>query len=195
MTTAGARRSSRGKTVDVVLLRGINVGGGRKLPMADLRQICIDVGGEDVATYIQSGNVVLRSSLAAGALEAAVERRISEVAGFSTDVIVRTLAEFDDVVSSGIYADEADGTKRVVIFLKKAPPKDALADLDLDALAPESYTLRGREIYLHLPNGQGRAKLPDAIARATRSRPIPGTTRNWRTVEKLQAMAVALDQS
>jgi uncharacterized protein (DUF1697 family) len=195
MTTTGARRATRAKTVNVVLLRGINVGGGRKLPMADLRQICVDVGGDDVATYIQSGNVVLRSSLGAGALEGAVERRISEVAGFDTDVIVRTLAEFDDVVSSGIYADEDDGTKRVVTFLKKKPAKDALAGLDLEAFAPESCTLRGREIYLHLPNGQGRAKLPDAIARATRSNPIPGTTRNWRTVEKLHAMAVALDRS
>jgi uncharacterized protein (DUF1697 family) len=191
---AGRATPSSGSTTYVVLVRGINVGKTRSLPMADFRQVCVDVGCEDVVTYIQSGNAVLRSSRAPADLEAALEAGIAAVAGFEAAVMVRTAAEWDDVRSSGVYAEEPDGTKRVVSFLKTAPPEGALDGLDTDRFLPERCTLRGRELFLHLPNGQGRAALPEALGRAMKAGP-PATTRNWKTVEKLHEMATTLDAS
>jgi uncharacterized protein (DUF1697 family) len=179
-------------TTSVVLVRGINVGGSNKLAMGDLRQVCVDAGCDDVATYIQSGNVVLRSPLRPAGLEAAVERGIRAVAGLEVVVMVRTFRELTAVVEGGVYADETDGTKRIVAFLKRALPAGALAKLDLAKFAPEECTLRWRELYFHLPNGQGRAKLPAAVTRAT-GEAVPGTARNWKTVEKLNAMAAVLE--
>lgn len=178
-------------TTYAAFVRGINVGTGRKLAMTDLRRVCTDAGCDDVATYIQSGNVVLRSARRSAALESALEQGIAAVAGLDVSVMARTFGELTEVVESGVYAHETDGTKRVVVFLKKKPAAGALADLDVSRFAPEECTLRGRELYLHLPNGQGRAKLPDAIIRATKA---VGTTRNWKTVEKLYEMAAALER-
>jgi uncharacterized protein (DUF1697 family) len=176
----------------VVLLRGINVGGKHKLPMADLRQLCTDVGCVDVSTYIQSGNVVARSTLSPTTLEKRLEDAIAAAAGFDVAVMVRTATDLDLVLDSGIYANENDGTKRVVAFLKTPPPADALAAVDQDQFAPERCTLRGRELFFHLPNGQGRAKLPDAALRAVA--PITSTIRNWKSITTLYAMAEQLER-
>jgi uncharacterized protein (DUF1697 family) len=186
-----ARASSKAPTTYVVLVRGINVGKTRSLPMADFRQVCADAGCEDVTTYIQSGNAVLRSTRSATDLEAALEAGIAEVAGFEVSVMVRTAAEWAAIHDSGVYAEEADGTKRVVHVFKTAPPKGALDGIDPARFAPEEHTLRGRELYLHLPNGQGRAKITEAIGKALKTGP-PTTARNWKTVVKLQEMATAL---
>lgn len=182
--------SPRTASTFVVLVRGINVGGARKLPMAELRRLCVDAGCSGVATYIQSGNVVLRSPLGAAALERELEERIATGQGHDVDVMARTVDELAAVLTSGIYGSERDATKRIVAFLKQAPPRGALRGLDLDRFAPEEVTLRGRELFFHLPNGQGRARMPDAVARAVA--PIPFTARNWATVEKLHAMAAGL---
>lgn len=175
----------------MVLVRGINVGKSRSLPMADFRQVCVDAGCGDVATYIQSGNAVLRSTRAPADLEDALEAGIAAVAGFEVSVMVRTAAEWADVRDSGVYAEETDGTKRVVSFLKARPPKGALDAVDAEQFRPERFTLRGRELFFHLPNGQGRAKLPEAVGKVTKGEP-PATTRNWKTVEKLHEMAAGL---
>lgn len=182
--------STEPATTYVVLVRGINVGGARKLPMAELRRLCADAGCSDVTTYVQSGNVALRSPSGAVALEAAIEGRILDAFGYDVAVMARTVDELASVLGSGIYASQPDATKRIVAFLKTVPPRGALRGLDPERFAPEEVTLRGRELFFHLPEGQGRAKLPDAVARAVD--PIPFTARNWATVEKLHAMASEL---
>jgi uncharacterized protein (DUF1697 family) len=187
-----ARTTAKAPTTYVVLVRGINVGKTRSLPMADFRQVCADAGCEDVSTYIQSGNAVLRSTRSAADLEAALEAGIAEVAGFEVSVMVRTATEWGAVRDSGVYDEETDGTKRVVSFFKTTPPKGALDGIDAEQFLPERFTVRGRELYLHLPNGQGRAKVTEAIGKATKAGP-PATARNWKTVEKLQEMVAALD--
>lgn len=176
----------------VVFVRGVNVGGARKLPMAHLRRLCTDAGCSDVTTYIQSGNVVLRAPLRAAELERAIEERIGASLGDDVAVMARSVDEVAAVLASGIYESERDATKRIVAFLKQAPPRGALRALDLARFAPEEVTLRGRELFFHLPNGQGRAKLPEAVARAVA--PIAFTSRNWATVERLHAMAAALGE-
>jgi uncharacterized protein (DUF1697 family) len=170
------------RVVYVVLLRGINVGGKTKIAMAALRDTCASVGCEDVVTYIQSGNVVLESKLTADKLRAALEGAIAGEFGFNPAVMIRTVKEISAVVDRNPFAGTDDKTVHVG-FLHAAP--DAATKKCLGAIdcAPEELTVVGRDIYLHLPNGMGRAALPVQMERCLR--PTPVTVRNWRTVTKL----------
>jgi uncharacterized protein (DUF1697 family) len=166
----------------VGLLRGINVGGKTKVAMAALRDTCASIGCEDVVTYIQSGNVVLRSPLNAAKLRTALEGAIADEFGFNPAVMIRTAKEMAAVVDRNPYPD-TDEKNRHVGFLHAAPDaatKKCLAALDC---APEELAVVRSEIYLHLPNGMGRANLPVKMERCLR--PTPITFRNWRTVTKL----------
>jgi uncharacterized protein (DUF1697 family) len=166
----------------VALLRGINVGGKAKVPMAALRDVCVAVGCEDVVTYIQSGNVVLSSRLTADKLQAALEAAIAEELGLSPAVMIRTAKEMAAVLASNPYS--ADDEKSVHVGFLHVPPdaatKKCLGGIDC---APEELTVVGRDVYLHLPNGMGRAQLPVKMDRCLR--PLQVTVRNWRTVSKL----------
>jgi uncharacterized protein (DUF1697 family) len=166
----------------VVLLRGINVGGKAKVPMTALRDVCTAAGCEDVVTYIQSGNVVLTSRLTADKLTTALEGAIAAEFGFSPAVMVRTAKEMAAVPAQNPYAGADENTIHVG-FLHAAPDaatKKCLAAIDC---APETVTPVGRDLYLHLPNGMGRAKIPVFVERCLKPKQV--TVRNWRTVTKL----------
>jgi uncharacterized protein (DUF1697 family) len=172
----------------VALLRGVNVGGRAKIAMADLRDTCAAAGCEDVVTYIQSGNVVLRSRLGAERLRMVLEAAIAERFGFQPAVMIRTGAEVAAVVAGNPYAGR-DPAHVHVGFLHAAPDAatgKCLAGLDC---APEAVTVAGRDLYLYLPNGMGRAALPVRVDRCLR--PVELTVRNWRTVTKLAELAAA----
>jgi uncharacterized protein (DUF1697 family) len=169
----------------VALLRGVNVGGHNRVPMPALRATCESIGCTEVATYIQSGNVILTSSLAAEKLRTELESAIAEQIGVTTAVMVRTHAELADVVSGNPFPD-ADPGHLHVAFLAEVPAAaqaEALAGLEQP---PEELALRGTELYFRLPNGIGRAKLP---ALAGRKLKVGATVRNWRTVLKLTEMS------
>jgi uncharacterized protein (DUF1697 family) len=172
----------------VALLRGINVGGRTKVSMAALRDVCAAAGCEDVATYIQSGNVILRSPLSADKLRGALEAAIAAAFSVGPAVMVRTAKEMAAVVERNPFPD-ADEKSLHVGFLHAAPDaatKKCLATLDCD---PEELTVVRRDLYLHLPDGMGRANLPVKMQRCLR--PAPVTVRNWRTVTKLIELLAA----
>lgn len=169
----------------VALLRGINVGGAGKLPMAQLRDIVSSCGHTDVATYIQSGNVVFRSA-ATDTRAVADELRAAtrDATDLDPEVHVRTLDELAAVVEANPFVARADEPKQLhVTFLGRQP--DAI-DLDPAAFEPERWALGDGVVYLYLPDGIGRSKLATELARRTTA---SGTTRNWRTTTKLLAMA------
>jgi uncharacterized protein (DUF1697 family) len=169
----------------VALLRGINVGTGRKLLMADVRTACARAGATEVETYIQSGNIVLTHAGPAATLASDLEARFSKIAGFTVPVVLRTATEWKKVVSGNPFDAEPDHLH--VMFLPAKPPADALAKVDLATFEPECCELIGRELYLHLPNGMGKSKLAVALSRA---KPLAAATaRNWRTVMKLAELA------
>lgn len=171
----------------VALLRGVNVGGHNKLPMADLRTIVEDCGYGPAQTYIQSGNVVLSSATdgpddVAGVLRAS----IAEAAGIDTSVIVRTAGELSAVVARSPYLARGEDPAHLhVLFLSGEVTPDLS---DLDRFAPDEATVVDREIHLYLPDGPGRSKLAEQLTRKGGS---PGTMRNWRTVTKLVEMSTA----
>jgi len=174
------------QVVYVALVRGINVGGKTRVAMAALRGTCESVGCEDVVTYIQSGNVVLKSTLSAHRLRTVLEGAFARDFGFDPAVMIRTAKELAAVVSNNPYPGADDRTVHVG-FLPETPSaatRNCLAAIDC---APEELTLVRRDVYLHLPYGMGRAALPVQMERCLR--PTPITVRNWRTVMKLVELA------
>jgi uncharacterized protein (DUF1697 family) len=166
-------------------LRGINVGGKNTIPMAELKPALSALGVEDVVTYIQSGNVVFRSpSRAASDVAADVERQIAKVFGVDVAVLLRTPAQLRKIAAENPFLGKgADLSKLHVVFLEAAPAKGAIAKLDPDRSPPDEFSVRGREIYLRLPNGAGRSKL--TIDWFERGLGVRATARNWKTLGKL----------
>jgi len=169
-------------TVFVALLRAINVGGTRLLPMKELCALCTGLGLEKVRTYVQSGNAIFESSLTEEKLRGELERVLSERMGRSVDVMIRTVRELRSVVEANPFPD-AQPAKVGVAFLSLPPPKRLLDGLLIPG--EEDVRLGKREIYIHYPHGMGRSKLklPMSVGAAT--------VRNINTVAKLAAMAAA----
>jgi uncharacterized protein (DUF1697 family) len=176
-------------TVFVALLRGVNVGGKAKLPMAELRRLAESCGLEDVQTYIQSGNLVFRTRRrSASAISTALREAIRTDIGIDPAVILRTAAELRSAVEANPFlARGAEAAQLHAVFLDEAGPSSALDGLDRDKYLPEEFEVRGREVYLLLPNGMGRSQLAADLGRRGPVR--DGTARNWRTVTTLLDMA------
>lgn len=174
----------------VALLRGINVGGKNKLAMADLARIFTEAGCEDVRTLIQSGNVVFAaSSKLAGRISAIVEREIAESFGLRVPVVLRSSDELREAVARNPFLKKGiDEDWLHVAFLAEAPDRSRAASLDPKRSPGDSFVLRGREIFLHLPNGVARSKLTNAYFDSKLA--TTSTIRNWRTVSKLLEMTL-----
>ena len=166
------------------LLRGINIGPNKRISMAALREIVESLGYTDVETYLQSGNVVFTPKGKADPA-ARLSTAIAERTGHAVAVLVRTGAELAKVVDANPYS-VSDPTKVVVAFLSEEVELGQLGLGDLAPYLPDELTLHGREIYVSVPNGQGRSKLMEALVR--RRAPTTLTVRTWRTVEALARM-------
>lgn len=174
----------------VALLRAVNVG-GRKLPMADLRALCAGLGWEDVATYIQSGNVVFAAKGAPKALEARLEKAIAAQFGLAVPVVVRTAAQWALYPAGNPFPQAAkDEPNRLMLLLSKEPPAEgAEAAIQARAVAGERVKRVGDALWFHYPDGAGTSKLtPSLIDRAVGS---PATARNHNTVLRLREMLEA----
>lgn len=177
-------------TTYAALLRGINVGGSKKLPMADLRTLMTGLGLADVRTYLQSGQAVFSSahgdedSLAAD-LTAAVERQF----GFRVDVIVRDHAYLKAVADACPFpAAELEAKQLHVTYFSGQVGPERFAEIDPAAYAPEEFRLGDRALYLYAPEGLGRSKLAEALSRPRVNKGLIATSRNWNTVVKLVEM-------
>jgi uncharacterized protein (DUF1697 family) len=179
----------------VALLRGVNVGGNRKVPMAQLREIVTTLGHSDVATYIQSGNVVFTAgSTDTAALARSLETAIEESMGVSPRVVVLARDELAHVVAANPYAGETNHKVVHAFFLSAAASSeliDHLAELQSRSEAKGSrdeVQAIGRAVYLHTPDGYGRSELATLLGRSKPLTELGATARNWATVTKLLAM-------
>lgn len=180
-------------TTYAALLRGINVGGAKKVPMAELRTLMEGLGHDSVRTYLQSGQAVFTAdhgdedSLAAE-LTAAVEKHF----GFSVDVIVRDHAYLAAIADACPYpAAELEGKQLHVTYFSGQVDADRFAAIDQGAFLPEEFRLGDRALYLYAPNGLGRSKLAEQLAKPRVNKGLIATTRNWNTVVKLVEMTGA----
>lgn len=174
----------------IALLRAVNVG-GRKLPMAELRMLCGELGWTEIVTYIQSGNIVFTSDDTPEAAEAALEALIEKHFGYKAPAIVRTLDQWTHYPAANPFPiAAADEPNRLVMLLSKDPPADtAEAAIQARAMHGERVKRAGDAIWIHYPDGQQDTKLsPAIIDRAIGS---VATGRNYRTVATLLDMLKA----
>lgn len=152
--------------------------------MAELRALVEDLRGEDVQTYVQSGNVVFRSGLAASTWEKNLAQGIKKALGLDVAVLVRSSAQLAKIVAGNPFKDAAaDPTKVHVVFLAKAPTRGKAQQLTGQSFDSDELRIKGTEVYLHCPNGYGRSKLSNDLCE--RALAVRATTRNWRTVTAL----------
>ena len=174
----------------VALLRGVNVGGKNKLPMADLRDIFTAAGCAAVQTYIQSGNVVFEAAQdLAERVPEIVTRAIRRRFGYETAVVMRSSEELRQVVASNPFDTSGDPRFLHVAFLEDTPGAEAVSRLDPQRSPPDTFAVRGRNVHLHYPNGVARSKLTNEYLAAQLQ--TASTMRNWRTVLSLLEMVDA----
>jgi uncharacterized protein (DUF1697 family) len=172
----------------ILLLRGINIGPRKRIAMPELRSVLDEAGFNDVRTYVQSGNVVLRTGVSANKLGAKVEKLIASQFGLEVDVIVRTADELAEVVRLNPLADVADSPKRYqVSFCDAEPDPEAVEKIAAAAAPSEKLVSIGRELYAWHPDGVGRSKLWTKLAGSGLG--VRATARNWTTVTTLLEMA------
>ena len=152
--------------------------------MSDLRDLFDALGHEDVATYVQSGNVVFKARGDAASVTAAIERRITRELGLDVAVILRSKTQLARIAAANPFVKkEREPTRLHVTFLAVTPPRAAVRKLTAGAFTPDSLHVKGKEVYLHTPQGYGRTKLSGAFFEKQLG--VVATTRNWRTVTKL----------
>ena len=169
-------------TAYIALLRAVNVGGTGKLPMTDLKAMCVAAGYSHVQTYIASGNVVFASKDKPAQIKAALEAKLKSYAGKPVGVVVRTAKEMTDVLAANPFPNAAPN-RTLALFLDEPPPATALAEIR--GRNDEELRLGTREIYVHYGSGMGSSKLVIPAAKS-------GTARNMNTVAKLAELAARL---
>jgi uncharacterized protein (DUF1697 family) len=180
------------RRVYVLLFRGINVGGSKIVRMDALRKLLADSGFDDVATYIQSGNVVLTSDKGPGEVIDLVEKVFAESFGFTSRLTVRTSEDWRRMIEENPFPEAVEDGRRVhAVLLDATPAADAVGALERLATT-EEIEARDGVLYLHTPDGFGRSKVAESLDKVLR---VPLTARNWNTVLKLQEMIEGLKQA
>jgi len=175
--------------VYVAFLRAINLGRFNRVPMAELRSALTDAGFGDVATHLQSGNVVLRSAKRSPtAVAKEIERLVEAEFAVDADVMVRTAPELAKIVKGNPLARGRGGPETLhVAFLKSRPPATATRALTGRTFGGDEFVIRGTEIYLRYPNGVAGSKMNTAVFEGALG--TPGTVRTWKVVTRLNELA------
>ena len=197
----------------VALLRGINLGGRNKVPMAELREVVTSLGHTGVTTYIQSGNVLFTTDhdVNTAKLASALEAAITGAFGIESSVVVLSRDDLAEILDSNPYPDEPNPKLVHVVFLNaELPPGllDRLKAAESAAAAKgsrDTVTAAGPAVFLHTPDGYGTSELAQAVLRilgtpaktgagGTGGVGPPGqhrvaaTARNWSTSTKLLSL-------
>jgi uncharacterized protein (DUF1697 family) len=176
----------------VALLRGINVGSARKLPIAELRALCSKRGLQRPETYIQSGNLIVDAEVDADEVRILLEREIQARFAFSVDVVVRAANAWRKYIDANPFADEDDvSPNKLHLYLSRDRlSSGAVRSLQQRVQAGERIRVAGAALWIDYgANGVAGSKLsPTVIDKACGS---PTTGRNWNTVLKIQAMIEA----
>lgn len=176
----------------IALLRGINVGGHRKVKMADLKVMLEKIGLKDVATYIQSGNVVFKSSETdVFTLGEKIKSGIEKTFGFDVPVLIKSKEELLSILQRSPFKKQEDleANKIYYVVLKSKPKQPDIDSLDQNSYPNELFVITDNCVYLNCINGAGKAKLNNNIIE--RKLAVEATTRNHRTLQKLIELSSA----
>ncbi|MGZ4160254.1 MAG: DUF1697 domain-containing protein [Neobacillus sp.] len=178
-------------TIYIALLRGINVGGHKRIKMADLKQLLETIGLRNVKTYIQSGNVLFESEEETDQLRQRMEEEINKNFGFPVPVILRTAQEFERIFKSCPFPTESlpQGESVNVAFLSGVPSEEGIEYLSTVESNRDEYKIEGKDVYLYF----GQSILDSKLATQLPKLGVQATVRNWKTVTKLAAMVEAMN--
>jgi len=171
----------------IALLRGINVGGHKKVPMAELRGLLTKFGLENVQTYIQSGNVIFQSSSNDSAtLENNIQKSILDHFEFEVPVLVRTRDELSTIFNNCPFPEEKK-VESYFIMLNEAPEKELIDEISQQIFPNEEFVTTNESVYIFYSLGAGKAKL--GVNWFEKKLKVKATARNYRTMVKLLAMS------
>jgi len=182
--------------VFISMLRGVNVGGHNRVNMTELSALYESLGFDTPRTYVQSGNVIFRTSEKnAASISKKIQDGIERTFGFRPAVVLRTAPELKKAIDANPFAGRRDIVpgKLLVTFLAADPGPDGLRRLAAFKSHPEELHLKGSELYIYFPNGAGRSKLPWSSVEKLVG--VTGTARNWNSVSKMLEIAVELAES
>ncbi|MEO1010576.1 MAG: DUF1697 domain-containing protein [Bacteroidota bacterium] len=174
----------------IVLLRGINVSGQKKIKMADLRALLEKLGFSDVATYIQSGNIVLTSNLETEETVAhTIHQGIANRYGFKVPVLVKSRSDFAKILDENPFTDPEllQNNYLYFVLLKQRPDQEQIDRLQSEDYPNERFTITENCVYLGCLKGYGKAKLDNNLLE--RKLKVSATTRNYKTMMKLLEMS------
>jgi len=175
----------------ISILRGINVGGNRKILMADLKSLFEKLGFSNVQTFIQSGNIIFESIKKESNtdLERNIQKAISETFSFDVPVIVRTSEEMAESIANNPFWKEkdADIERLHLTFLKELPSVEKLEKIKDLQFLPDRFQIIGQEAFIFCSAGYSDSKLTNQFFESKLG--VSATTRNWKTVMKLYALS------
>lgn len=182
--------------VHIALLRGINVGGNNIIKMAELKALFAQIGLPEAKTYIQSGNVLFKSSDNEDQLIQKIQMGIEDAFGFKISVIVRTANELDQILANCPFSEEqiaeakkaSAGERLYVSLLGEAPNPEKATQLEMYADSNNQFYISGREVYLLFSDGISQSKLANKLQLLD----LPMTVRNWNTLGKLSDLALKM---
>ncbi|NOR88010.1 MAG: DUF1697 domain-containing protein [Bacteroidales bacterium] len=173
----------------ISILRGINVGGHKKIVMANLKVLYKELGLTNVVTYIQSGNVVFDAKNDEKPLKLAlmIEQKIKEVYGFEVPIIIRTKEEIGKIVAESPYVNNEEIDRLYVTFLSQIPSEDRLSIINEKGFSSDKFEIIGKNIFGYSSGEYSDSKLSNQFFEIKLK--VSATTRNWKTVLKLNELA------
>jgi uncharacterized protein (DUF1697 family) len=177
-------------TIQIALLRGVNVGGHKTVAMSELRDLLTQLGFESARSLLQSGNLVFRGDSRTDAdLERLLEAEADKRLCLHADFLIRSAKEWREVVARNPFRKEAerDPSHLVVMFLKSATNAKDVKAVQAAIAGSEIIRADGKHLYIVYPDSIGRSRLTNALLEKKLG--IRGTARNWNTILKLAAIA------
>ncbi len=177
-------------TTYIILLRGINVSGQKKIIMSNLRAMLQDLDFAMVRTYIQSGNIVLKSDITSPTkVSQIIKDGIYSTFGFDVPVLVKTFSEWKDIIEQSPFKkyNDLETKKWYYVLLQEAPKKELIHGLQQEQFPNERFVISNNCIYLCCDQGYGNTKCDNNFFEKRLE--VQATTRNHRTVMKLLEMA------
>ena len=170
------------------ILRGINVGGKRKILMADLKSMCKKLGLKNVTTFIQSGNLIFNSDKPNSELENDLERAITDKYGFDVPVIVRAEKELENSINNNpFFEKDADIKQLYLTFLKEKPNKENIEKTLTFNYEPDKFKIDDKDAFIFCAGKYHESKLTNNFFE--KQLKVGATTRNWKTVMKLSELS------
>ncbi len=177
----------------ISILRGINVGGNRKILMVDLKNLFLKLGFSNIQTYIQSGNVIFDSDKneSDSELELLIQEAINETFHFDVPVIVKTIDELAESIANNPFWKEknADIDRLHLTFLKEMPAQEKLMKIVNHVFSPDNFQVVGKDVFVYCSTGYSDSKLTNQFFESKLG--TTATTRNWKTVIKLHELSLS----